>query len=355
MKQRPNMKNLVKVLLVLAATVGMASCGPDKPEESPVVRQIIYAVGGEESQTTLRSEAEWDELLDRFCDYAAEGNEVAFYNLTLQGPVPAAKGTPLIKDATTIATSDRTELKAWMKQMEKAGKTVNVTYDDNTGVWHGMAYATAPNPQPTMEGPVHTGVLTAVPMPALAEATFPLMVWALVTADDSTLILMRGGMVLTADMETVGEYAAGDTLTLYGPLASSEDIYGQPVYFLDLNAIQVSTVVGRWRYTWRAVTTIYSGQSVLLSTDVYEPSDDGNDIYLQLNDDGTAVYTSGSHREQSTWSLGDNGTICCELFDGGGCWNISWLSGSTMILSRDGGSDGQEGVYYQMMFEAVAY
>ncbi len=35
-------------------------------------------------------------------------------------------------------------MKKWMKDMEKQGLTVRVTYNDTTGTWHGEAYATAP-------------------------------------------------------------------------------------------------------------------------------------------------------------------------------------------------------------------
>ena len=110
----------------------------------PNERVILYAVGNSENRQTLDTEAEWDALLDQLCDQAHAGNEVTFYNISqttyLHG---SAKGAD--KESRTITTTSREEIKDWMKTMEKEGHTVKVTYDDNSGTWHGEAYATAPS------------------------------------------------------------------------------------------------------------------------------------------------------------------------------------------------------------------
>ncbi len=138
------------------------------PEDT--VRDITYTIAPaasaiDNATTTtihLETEAEWQELLDRFCDYAEEGSEVTFYNANQIATKSATK------DATTFSTTDREAMKRWMAQMEDEGKTVTVTYDSQTGTWNGTAYATAPSPTPdplpTLGCDVLTYVCDASPM-----------------------------------------------------------------------------------------------------------------------------------------------------------------------------------------------
>ena len=106
-------------------------------------KEIIYAVGAIESRQTLTTEGEWDALLDKLCDQAQNGNEVTFYNIRQTFHIQVgAKGAT--KDNRTISTSSREEIKGWMKEMEKQGLTVRVSYDESTGRWNGVAYATLP-------------------------------------------------------------------------------------------------------------------------------------------------------------------------------------------------------------------
>ena len=143
------MKHVTKLALLLAAVLTLAAC--EKNNEMRHERNIVYTVAEETTTVHLETEAEWQELLDRFCDYAEEGSEVTFYGT--QAPLPA-KGGPsqagslrTTKDAATFSTTDREAMKRWMAQMEDAGMTVTVTFDPNTGTWNGTAYATAPQPQ----------------------------------------------------------------------------------------------------------------------------------------------------------------------------------------------------------------
>ena len=113
------------------------------PEDT--VRDITYTIAPatfviDNATTTtvhLETEAEWQALLDRFCEYAEEGSEVTFYNANHK----ATKSTT--KEAVTYSTTDREEMKRWMAQMEDEGKTVTVTYDSGTGTWTGVAYLNA--------------------------------------------------------------------------------------------------------------------------------------------------------------------------------------------------------------------
>ena len=143
------MKSTFK-LTTLLATLVLLTTACEKPENptgngsnnsDPKERTIVYAVGENENRTTLRNEGEWDVLLDQFCKQAQEGSEVVFYNMN-QTTYLQSKGTS--KTNRTITTTSRDEMKQWMKDMEKQGLTVRVTYNDSTGTWHGEAYATAP-------------------------------------------------------------------------------------------------------------------------------------------------------------------------------------------------------------------
>jgi hypothetical protein len=167
------MKHALKIFTLIAALLTMAACEKN-PESNDKQRDITYTVGTPSSSwhmadtaaTTvtvhLETEAEWQALLDRFCDWAEEGSTVTFHHANNE-----AKGHAT-KDATTFSTSDREAMKRWMAQMEDEGLTVTVTFDSNTGTWNGTAYATAPSPTPdplpTLGCDVLTYVCDASPM-----------------------------------------------------------------------------------------------------------------------------------------------------------------------------------------------
>ena len=235
--------------ILLAAVLCLAACEKN-PESSDKQRDITYTVGAPSSSwhmadtaaTTvtihLETEAEWQELLDRFCDWAEDGSEVTFYNANQIATKSATK------DATTFSTTDREAMKRWMAQMEDEGKTVTVIYDPNTGTWNGTAYATAPQPpQPEPRQGCHTGVLTQVPMRAMsAGEVLPGMDWAL-QVGDTLFYLVTDGHFITANDETLtldnGTYHLGDSITLCGNSVWNQDYYGEYFYCLVLD------------YTWR--------------------------------------------------------------------------------------------------------
>lgn len=145
------MKNITRLFFILAAMLTLAACNKETVPEAEVqraerVRDITYTIGGQSTTVHLKTEAEWDTLLGRFCDYAQVGDTVTFHNVH-------AADSQQAKENVTFSTSDREEMKRWMAQMEDEGMTVTVTFDSNTGTWHGTAYATAPQP------PVPTGGL----------------------------------------------------------------------------------------------------------------------------------------------------------------------------------------------------
>ena len=131
-----DMKKTIKLTVLLAAVLTLAACNPEPVE---VERDIVYTVDETTTTVHLRTDAEFDALLEQFCDYAEDGSTVTFYN--------ANRATKNAKDVTHFSTASRTEMKRWMRQMEDAGKTVTVSYDPSSGTYHGEAYATAPHPQ----------------------------------------------------------------------------------------------------------------------------------------------------------------------------------------------------------------
>lgn len=133
------MKQLLKLTVLLAiATLVLTACKKDPIE---IERDITYTVDDTTTTVHLRNDAEFDALLDRFCDYAESGSSVTFHNANITSKSVDSK------DVTRFSTTNRQEMKRWMRAQEDAGKTVNVTYDSSTGTYHGMAYATAPQPQ----------------------------------------------------------------------------------------------------------------------------------------------------------------------------------------------------------------
>lgn len=149
------MKNTIRFTLILAAVaITFAACEKDEPiidngssnvvvDNPAIERVILYSVGTSETRRTLARESEWDALLEQFCEQTLDGSEVTFYNINPTTYLQAS-GKSGAKENRNISTSNREELKTWMKEMERQGLTVRISYDDNTGTWNGVAYVTAP-------------------------------------------------------------------------------------------------------------------------------------------------------------------------------------------------------------------
>lgn len=129
----------INFFALLAAVLTLAACNKDK-EDGFHERDIMYIVEGQTTTVHLATEAEWDALLDRFCDYAEDGSSVTFRNVK-------STAKSVNTEVVTFSTTDREAMKRWMARMEDAGKTVTVSYDPATSTWNGTAYATAPQPQ----------------------------------------------------------------------------------------------------------------------------------------------------------------------------------------------------------------
>ena len=232
------MKKILISVIGLIGVIGMMGCEKEKvtgSDEQSVIRDIYYAVGPSflsGSSAHLTTEAEWDALLDNFCNFAKEGEQVIFCGENH----PQAKGnnsdTP-----TSITTTDREELKVWMKEMEKAGKTVQITYNEDNGTWSGRAYANL-GQNNSQEPQMYTGTLDFVPTPVLEEPPLGGSVWAMHVGNDSTLIITVHGMMMWNENETPTDDMAlliGAEVILEGVVNTHTDLNGDTFLTLDIN------------------------------------------------------------------------------------------------------------------------
>ena len=151
-------------------------------------------------------------------------------------------------------------------------------------------------------------------------------------------------------------YQIGDTATLSGQLMVIEDLDSTPLLVLDITTTNPATVVGSWQYTCLTEYAMGNGLDYLNMVTQSIPEENGNNIYFTFNSDGTATRTVGNSSTLSVsgnWSL-ENGHFCCDLPDmSGDCWDIVWLTSSTMIITRTDNTNGE--AIYQMMLEQAQY
>ncbi len=233
------MKKIFIALMLTMGLAGMTSCEKENSESNNQTREIFYTVSEHSALsvfdgTTVRltTEAEFDALLDRFCDYTQSGEQVMFVGTRPSQMKGNASDTP-----TTISTSDREELKTWMKEMERLGKTVNVSYDNGTGTWSGRAYANL-GQNNTQDPQMYTGTLDFVSTPVLEEPPLGGSVWAMHVGNDSTLIITVHGMMMWNENETPTDDMAlliGAEMILEGVVNTHTDINGDTFMTLDIN------------------------------------------------------------------------------------------------------------------------
>ncbi|MBQ6069946.1 MAG: hypothetical protein IJK84_10630 [Bacteroidales bacterium] len=319
---------------------------------------VVYTIDSQEERTTVKGESEWEQLIDQFCEYAFDGKSVTFYNLSSQPTqLNPTKSQSAANEPTTITTTNREEIKAWMRKMEQAGRTVNVTYDRQTGTWSGRAYANAPIAHDTEEEEIYHGVITSVSLSELSSISLPLSVVALRINEDTTLLIVRDNYLIEAETGLEG-LAIGDTADLAGTLQTIEGIADHPILVLDISTNHSNTIVGTWQYTCMTEYTLSNTGNYLNITMQYFPVEYGGTIYYGFASDGTATRYVGSPSSPTatgTWSLSDYDQLCCDLQEmDGHCWNIAWLTSSTLIITRSTTDSQNQPVVYQMQFESIS-
>ena len=144
------MKKILKFSALLTVLIfAFSAC--ERPENNdpgghdtnndPKERIIVYTIGNSEYRQTLATEGQWDAMLDELCNQVQNGKMVTFFNMN-QTTYFQNNESGGAKAAKTFSTTNREEMKAWMKKMEEEGRTVVVSY--NNGTWNGKAYVTAP-------------------------------------------------------------------------------------------------------------------------------------------------------------------------------------------------------------------
>ena len=218
------MKKILVSLIGLISIFGIVACNDDDTEVRQE-RKVFYTVSEvagipafSGTTVSLATDAEWETLLDRFCDYTLNGEQVTFYSSVSSHQAKiSAKDTP-----TTITTADRDALKEWMKEMEKAGKTVRITYDN--GTWNGTAYANL-GQDDMQQTQMYTGTLVFVPAPVLEVPPMGGVAWAMQVSADSTLIITLHGMMMWSDsIDDNMRLIQGATMSLEGVAGQHIDL-----------------------------------------------------------------------------------------------------------------------------------
>lgn len=128
------MKKVIKTIALLAV-MGMTATGCQKENivdsqgtvADVTFKTVYYTIDGVTMQTSFVSEESWNEFLDWLVTLAEEGRRVSFRN--------ANQERGLKKDVVTYTTKSHDEAVAWAYQMEKAGYSVAIDYDQATGVY----------------------------------------------------------------------------------------------------------------------------------------------------------------------------------------------------------------------------
>ncbi|MBP5546866.1 MAG: hypothetical protein J6X59_06290 [Bacteroidales bacterium] len=218
------MKHTAKFFTLLAAILTFAACDKDK-DDLRHERDIVYTVAEQTTSVHLTTEAEWQQLLDRFCDYAEGGSSVTFRNAQ-------SANKSATKDATTFSTTDREAMKRWMAQMEDEGMTVTVTYDSQTGTWNGTAYANATSTNPdcityatpypgdavgvimTFDTANHVVYITTGNLPGQTAVHFPIGKFRYFRSSDQLLLHDYYSINTSFEVSFTIAPAGGDTLDL---------------------------------------------------------------------------------------------------------------------------------------------
>lgn len=212
-----------RLFAIMATVLLVAACKPE-PVELLQERSIIYTVDNNRYEVNLKTDAEFDALLERFCDYAENGHRLSFHSTK-----HSVKGQGS-KEASTFSTSSREEMKAWMRRMEDAGKTVTVIYNSETGTYNCLAYTPAPS-----QNGCYNGLVISVPTPIMHSGeNLPAMVVALQISADSTLIISDNGRFGEDLCDTNFVSYMGDTVTLCGTLMTVLDYNGNTFLALEI-------------------------------------------------------------------------------------------------------------------------
>lgn len=123
------MKKILRTIAILAvAALVTTGCQKESFEEIPQnANTMQYTVSGDAYSIVLSGNESWNMFLDRMFALAKEGETVVIWGNTTS----ATK----YKETVTFTTTSEAEAKAWTTNMLLQGYTVDISYDEGTGVY----------------------------------------------------------------------------------------------------------------------------------------------------------------------------------------------------------------------------
>ena len=119
----------------------------------------------------------------------------------------------------------------------------------------------------------------------------------------------------------------------------------------------MGSILGTWHFKCLVMSQLDADGNIRHS-DLYEPDAGGGSMYYTFYEDGTLTLTfngmdSTTATDKSKWTLSDDGILSSELLPSGASWNVSWITPSTMILSRNEPGTEEGDYFYQLRFESI--
>ena len=126
------MKKTIRIV-ALAGLIGLAatSCTKENVTDTVNVSNVstVYYTSGADTGSALITDYEaWDSFMDRMLALAREG-----YSVTISGGT--SQFNSQTKEVVTYTTNSEEAAKTWTKHMIDQGYSVEISYDDRTGIY----------------------------------------------------------------------------------------------------------------------------------------------------------------------------------------------------------------------------
>lgn len=128
------MKNVIITLAALALLATTAISCQKETDDSSVIpitcskHNVIYHIDGATHYAYIHSETEWHAFMERMFALARQGHRITVSRATTTRQVAT-------KETVTYKTSDHEDAKRWAKDMIAEGYEVDITYDEESGIY----------------------------------------------------------------------------------------------------------------------------------------------------------------------------------------------------------------------------
>lgn len=128
------MKNVIITLAALALLATTAISCQKETDDSSVIpitcskHNVIYHIDGATHYAYIHSETEWHAFMERMFALARQGHRITVSRTTTARQVAT-------KETVTYKTSDPEDAKRWAKDMIAEGYEVDITYDEESGIY----------------------------------------------------------------------------------------------------------------------------------------------------------------------------------------------------------------------------